>query len=504
MRRLKVIFYNVLLVMCAVSCINKSEPLSHYIPADAGGVVCVNVPAILADCGILSDEKVVIPESLQSIIASNDNQILCKVLNDLPQLGIDVTERAYLYVPTGKSFEWVLLVRLADEKLTKKVIEMRTGCVATDVDDADVMTDGDVIYVIKHDDLLVARSGNPAGAESVKKAAVKLLSDPQNPIDKEALAAIETPNHIEMVLRGDAVSLLVSHISFLQPLIDDMPLIAMLLDSDIDQIKMWFNLGASQCTMNVEIGAAEGSDYRTMITSMLQSPSSEVLYASPSTMTRIYSASIKGAEVLKFEQVEQLLSKINEMPHLEKLDVKSILSLVDGPLTVATSPSTVIDDEYNIVIALKTSLPDEILDIITDFAMHYGQAPVMKNGEYLYEYGTKAIRLGLTDGVVYMKILDYQQTEGNANEFEDIKHRFDSSSLCYYSSEKISDKEGYFSFGINQSGTKGEGLYYVSDPDANAGLSLLEAVCMIKPAERYDSYSTREINEVKRKLKRVN
>ena len=63
--------------------------LEKMIPADATGVVSIDVPQILKKAKMLDDGDIVLPKSLTEVIDNNDTSPLCVLLNDLPQMGLD-------------------------------------------------------------------------------------------------------------------------------------------------------------------------------------------------------------------------------------------------------------------------------------------------------------------------------------------------------------------------------------------------------------------------------
>ena len=102
------------------------DNLEKMIPADATGVVCIDVPDILDNAGMLDGNKVVLPQTLKQAIDDNDTSPLCVLLADLPQLGIDTDSKAYAYF-TAKTFGRVILAQLDDAGKARKTLEIRVG-----------------------------------------------------------------------------------------------------------------------------------------------------------------------------------------------------------------------------------------------------------------------------------------------------------------------------------------------------------------------------------------
>ena len=98
-----------LLLLVMAGC--ASDNLEKMIPADATGVVSIDVPDILKKAGMIDDGKIVLPQSLKQVIDANDTSPLCVLLNDLPQMGINTDDKAYAFF-TAKTFGRVLLAVL--------------------------------------------------------------------------------------------------------------------------------------------------------------------------------------------------------------------------------------------------------------------------------------------------------------------------------------------------------------------------------------------------------
>ena len=84
-----------LLVIIMTGC--ASDSLEQMIPADATGVVSIDVPEILKKAKMLDDGKIVLPKSLRQAIDDNDTSPMCIVMSDLPQMGIDIDAKAYAF-----------------------------------------------------------------------------------------------------------------------------------------------------------------------------------------------------------------------------------------------------------------------------------------------------------------------------------------------------------------------------------------------------------------------
>ena len=131
-----------------------SDGLEKMIPADATGVVSLDVPQILKKAQMIDDGNIVLPKSLREVIDGNDVSPLCILLSDLPQLGLDTDSKAYAYFTT-KTFGRVVLAALDDPDKARKTLEMRVGGDFSKVEGIDCMYVGDNLYAIDGKVLLV-------------------------------------------------------------------------------------------------------------------------------------------------------------------------------------------------------------------------------------------------------------------------------------------------------------------------------------------------------------
>ena len=60
-----------------------SDNLEKMVPADATGVICIDVPEILENAGMLKGGNIVLPKTLKQAIDENDTSPLCILMADL-------------------------------------------------------------------------------------------------------------------------------------------------------------------------------------------------------------------------------------------------------------------------------------------------------------------------------------------------------------------------------------------------------------------------------------
>ena len=463
-----------------------SDNLEKMIPADATGVVSIDVPGILKHAGMLDGSKVVLPQSLKQAIDENDTSPLCVLLADLPQLGIDTDSKAYAYF-TAKTFGRVLLAQLDDADKARKTLSIRVGGDFEKVEGLECMYVGDNLYAISGDVLLVGTVNKAMEIARAAKAAKNILnmtaaSIVDNKTVKEVLH--DDDAEISAWIQGKGLKYILNKSEVYRELSRKMPLIEIFTESDIDAVTCHIDLEKDAVEMGTRIHAAENSEYAQLLNSTLGKPSDDVLKAIPNSMDYIFTMSVKGDSFVKLKQIQQLLNMFGKIPYIGRIDLASILATVDGPFTIGLARDPHLEGEWNMVLATRSKDPDGVVNQISSCANSMGQAPELYDGEYIYQYENKMIRIGVIDGILYMKMLDYEQTEGYAYEMKPVRNFFDSALIGIFAQTHNDSVNGYFDFGL-ESIFDGKGHFYTSQPKANATLELLCSLCSIKTGDTF-------------------
>ena len=463
-----------------------SDGLEKMIPADATGVVCFDVPEILKKAGMIDDGKIVLPGSLQQVIDDNDVSPLCILFNDLPQLGLDTSSKAYAYF-SAKTFGRVLLAALDDPDKTRKTLEMRVGGDFAKVEGIDCMYVGDNLYAIEGKVLLVGTVNKAMEVSRVAKAAKAIFAKTATSIDdnkavKELLHNKDAA--INAWIQGKGLKAILNKSDVYRELSHKIPLIEIFTESDIQDVTCHIELDDKQVEMTTRINAAEGSEYAQLLNTTLGKPSSDVLKAMPNSMDYIFTMSVQGDNFVKLKQIQQLLKMFGKIPYIGRIDLASILSTVDGPFSVGLARDPHLGGEWNMVIATRSTDPEGVVKQISSFANEMGQAPELYEGEYIYQYDNKMIRIGIIDGILYLKMLDYEQTEGYAYEMKPVREFFSDALLGIFAQTHNDGVNGYFDFALKDI-FNGKGHFYTENDTSNATLEMLRSLCSIKVSDNF-------------------
>ena len=449
-----------------------SDNLEKMIPADAMGVVSIDVPDILKKAGMLDDGKIVLPQSLKQVIDENDTSPLCILLNDLPQMGIDTGDKAYAFF-TAKTFSRVLLAPLEDPAKARKTLELRVGGDFSKVEGLDCMYVGDNLYVINGNVLLIGTVNKAMEVARAAKAAKNILSKTATSIaeNKEAKQVLhDNDAEIKAWMQGKGLRSILNKSEVYRELSQKMPLIGIFTEIDLDK---------DLVEMNANIQAGQDSEYAQLLNTTLGKPSNDVLKAIPNSMDYIFTMSVKGDSFVKLKQIQQLLTMFGKLPYIGRIDLASILSTVDGPFTIGLARDPHLEGEWNMVLATRSTDPDGVVKQISSFANSMGQAPELYENEYIYQYDNKMIRIGVIDGILYLKMLDYEQTEGYAYEMAPVRDFFAGALIGFFAQTRNDSVNGYFDFGLEDI-FNGKGHFYTNQRHANATLEFLRSLCSIK------------------------
>ena len=483
MRRLKfLVMAGIMLLL--TGCANDS--LEKMIPADATGVVCFDVPEILKKAGMMDDGHIVLPGSLQQVIDGNDVSPLCILLSDLPQLGLDTDSKAYAYF-SSKTFGRVLLASLDDPDKARKTLELRVGGDFSKVEGIDCMYVGDNLYAIDGKVLLVGTVNKVMEISRAAKATKAIFSKTATSIadNKEVKDLLHNKDaSINAWIQGKGLKTILGKSEVYRELSRKMPLIEIFTESDIDAVTCNIELDDEQVEMTTRIIAAEGSEYAQLLNTTLGKPSNDVLKAMHNSMDYIFTMSVKGENFVKLKQIQQLLTMFGKIPYIGRIDLAGILSTVDGPFSIGLARDPHLEGEWNMVVATRSTDPDGVVKQISTFANAMGQAPELYEGEYIYQYDNKMIRIGVIDGILYLKMLDYEQTEGYAYEMKPVRDFFDNALVGLFAQTRNDSINGYFDFALNDI-FNGKGHFYTNQPKSNATLELLRSLCSIKVGDNF-------------------
>lgn len=484
------IFRFIAIVIIAVvfaSCSNKNEDLLSVIPADAAGVVSIDLPTIIEKAAIVnSDGNIKLPESVSKVMDDNDSSPLCQLLNDLPVMGIEPECKVYAFITT-KTFGSSVLFALDNEDAARKVVENRTGKDFQSIEGIDCIYIEDSFYAISDNVLFISRVNVSKDINTLAKVASSMFSRHAKSIteNNEVMECLSAQNDVNAFIQLKGLQLLMSRSNTYRELASRMPLLDVFVESDVQAYIASLNFNEKDATLDVKVKADENSDYIKLLSSTISNPSPDFLKAIPVSMDYIVAMSVKGENLVKLPQVGKLIASFKKIPFVGRLDIEGMMKTIDGPVAAGMAHDVNLDD-WNMVIVARSSQPEAILNHLSHFALALGQQPQIYDGEYIYEYSNKMIKLGVKEGVLYMKMLNYEQTEGYASDNVGAMNLFTVAPMGAYMRSTSTTSGGSFMLGLNDN-TSISGTFTPAVNGANPVVAMLEVLCGIKPAPAFDN-----------------
>lgn len=480
MKKLILLAFN-LIVLLMSSCSGMNDRMEKMIPADATGVLVIDLPSILSKAKITDGERVLLPQSLQTLIDQNDNQAFCGILNDLPVMGLDTESKVYAFT-SEKSFSLVGLIPLSDENAARKVMTQRMGAEFEMVESLSSIFSGEYLCAIDDHVLLVGRMGTLMDRKQATLAALSILKakaksivdvdDVKDCIDQEAeLNAYLTPASAKVLTQMEPENAEVSPIS---------TLLGLIAQTDVKALTCRLNINENDAVLNTQIIAAENSDFVTLMNAVMSKPGSDFLEVVPESMEHIFSFSLNGQSMSSMPMMQQLSELMKKLPGSSTLDLRALVGSINGPVAVAGAPDPNLPGVWNMTLAVQCSDPDSLLMPLADYASSM-QQPEMRGEEYIYQYDNMMITMGNKGKVVYLKMLDYDMQEESAAKNADLKSLFASSPMVISSRYVLGSAHATFTFNLKDA-LNGEGVFKCDDKSISAAEALLMTLCSIRPS----------------------
>ena len=225
MKKIYLLFALVSLLL-TTACGNMNDDLERMIPADATGVVSINMPEILEKTQLMNDGRIVLPASLQAVIDQNDAAPLCQLLTDLPVMGIDTKSKAYAFF-TLKTFGRVLLLPLDDEAAARRIVAQRAGSDFANVEGIDCIYVEDNFYAIAGKTLFVGVVNKSMEREKIARAAAAILKGNSRNITEvaEVKQCIDANDEVNAYFQLEGIKALLKRSKTYKDVVQRMPLI---------------------------------------------------------------------------------------------------------------------------------------------------------------------------------------------------------------------------------------------------------------------------------------
>ncbi len=472
-----------MLSLSIYSCSDINKNLEEMIPSDSRGVVRIYVKSVVEKGNLIDDDgNISFPQKLKDLINSSDSSPLSDAISLLKKISIDTDGCIYCFMPKS-TFNFATLVAVNDDDNAKNEIEKLTGQKFQKIGKVDFLRNGSTSYAIDDDYVFIGHEEKETADENLALTAQSILHKSSTGIadDNDITEALHKENDVNAYFNMKGIQNMVSNSESLTEWTKKIPIVTLFTDSDIKALTFHMNFEKEGAKFEAYIKADAQSDYLKLLDATMAKADASFLKVIPTSMNYIVSMSLNGENLMKLDQIRKSVNLLSNLPAMDKLDFRSIVSAIDGPIAIALSAgdgvniSSVANDNWNIAIAAKTKNATEIVNRIVSFAAVMGQEDYMKNGRHLFSYEGMPVYLGQQDSIVYAIRLDHELEEDFYYDVPDVRERFTSCPIGFYA--KIADPNGesYFNFGFKNK-TDGEGMFY-SMHNENPVITFLEILC---------------------------
>ena len=484
---MKFLRYGIFAAIVAImaSCSSRGEHLDKLISDDVAGVIGINMANVIEKSTIKQGDNLALPEQLAKVIRANDDQLIGQMVKSIPNLGIEIKDKAYIFFP-NEMMQYAVLISLNDDDKARAHITHRTGAQFTDVAGVEMVVSDMMVWCVDNDVLLMGKLRQNTPEKKVAKWLRGVLNHEGACVSDVpgAKATMQSESEVAGYIDMPRFAKLIHGNMVFNKLVTDYPVLSLLVDSDVRAFTFDMAFNADKAAISANLDMDANGEFATLLGSLVRQPGVEFLQAIPNTMSVVTSLSVNGKALAALPQVQTMIRMVNQMPFLGNLDVNAIVSSISGPVAVGVASDPYFEDEYNYVFCAQTTDPQAVVQLISQFASRLGQDPEIVDGEHIYAYANKQVRLGIIGNLVYAKMLNYEQTEPNCNTDEAMTAFFAETPIGVYSRFSNEGVGSVLSIGMNADGSFAGS--FVTDDKGNAMLQFLNLLCSIKPVSSYD------------------
>lgn len=379
------------------------SPMS-MIPDDAAMVMSINMESLIGKSGIeIKDGHVTFPDSYKSLFASM-NVGDKEELDGFATSGIDFEGRAYLFVNSA-DFEAGLIVPIKDKESLKNFVEKVLEKTMTADGEYYKFVDRGNIQIISDQYYGVFESKGSLD-EAVCKAIMSGTLEKTISGKESAVKALDGTNDILLWMNYEKFVTMASSSSMPAAAMLQGGMLASVINS-IDCITGSLDFNKKSIDLVAKTVYKNGTDALAGIEKMYGKASAEGLKFIPDDMEAVLSFSVNGENILKVNEISNLLLQYKENAMLSRDELRNYIAGIDGPVTIGMNYSSLIYNQYSVPAiygAIKNKNCKEIFSKIEGLIKGFG-LPVMKNGDeiVLNFHNASAVAVGCKDGFLYFR-----------------------------------------------------------------------------------------------------
>lgn len=437
----------VIVAFLTTACGSKSN-IEELVPADAAWVVRIDTKSVLTKATLMNDNGVVaLNEQTKEAIAGCEGKFR-RIVETMPTSGLDFAGDWYFF-NSSAVFVTEALLPVADYGAVERWIAVLTsGGGMQNNDGYRYVYDDRMLYVL-YDNILYMGLTVKQDEQKALSAALEIFKSQgnasiyENEEAKEALSA-----KADMTLYADVKALGNLASRWKNQRVMGLSPIPLASEIGIKSVNAAFNFDSS-LDITADIIAGDGSVYSTLCSQLLAESDEKFLEIIPEDMEKVVMFSLNGKNLLKIEKIKQLIGLKSTMPIIRDLDLKKIISTINGPVAVGVSADANFINEYNYVVAISTDDRQVILDEISRVATKYGQRPSPNAaGETTYSYFNQRVTVGMHgSNYVYLKILNAPVSDSGMSGNSDLASLMSRSKIGGYWSVEAGIKECEFLLG---------------------------------------------------------
>lgn len=392
--------------MVFVSCKDESKDAITMIPADATYVAALDAGSVIEKAGVkVEGDEVVFPDSYKSLVDKGMTENDRKQLSAFAGAGMDFTRKAYVF--GSNDFSVVGIVPVADRVAFKAFVEKTAGAGMESDGDLDKMKAGNSWLFIS-DKYFVCATPNPSAGDSATEELVKNLitNGYENSIAGNADAMEMLGRDVDMSFYADYKKMF--------EMSGSGQIIAQIYGDAFSSylealrgIGATLNFNKSDIEMNYETFIDE-TEATKQAEAILSKPSAEGLKYIPADMQLVFSGSVKGEELLKFDPFSAMLANVKENPFITIDEIKDYIAGIEGPITIGYNYADQIVNRSSVPQvygAIKTGKADEMCQKLQTSINKLGLIACTRVGdEYVVNLSSDAaIAFGSNDGFFYFR-----------------------------------------------------------------------------------------------------
>ena len=471
----------VMVALCA--CDNTESRLEKLVPADACGVVRIDVPSIVDKAGLANEGDIILDDELLDITTNNYDNLVSRLVRLWASGGIDVDVPTYLYFDNRNKPVALLVVDDSEQLITMVEEETGKSFVSDNKNEVKHLRDKNYSYSLQENVLLLRfvladvpyEADQPANYYNSLKTSQGLLEK-----NEEIADFLHEENDVNAYLTAKCID------EVLPVEMGPLGLAALPLfkghDFNAMRLTLNFDSDNSLATLVTTIEADDNSAYTKFLSQVLVKPSASFLEVVPASMEHVVGVNVNGAVLAASPQFDALVGAF-PLSHRGALNVKALMASVDGPLVMASSPDPY-TGETNFIFTARSKSPLAIIDSVSVYAELQGQEPMHSaGGDLIYDYGMRQMTVGARDSIFFVKALTYDDSaEDKLTHLPDVTDLFSHSLAGIYGQARLNGKPvGIYTYGLKEI-TRGEGLFYTVNDQDNVTVAALKLLCSISPA----------------------